>query len=49
VNHPNLQDPFFPAGNDVFRQEVLDLPGLKGMQVQDPVDGQFQGFWIVRG
>jgi hypothetical protein len=48
VNHPNLKDPFFPAGGDVVGQEVFHLFGLEGMQVQDPVDGKFQGFGLVR-
>ena len=43
VYHPNLEDPFFPAGGDVVRQQVFDFPGLKGVQVQDSVDGKFQG------
>jgi len=46
VYHPDLEDPFSPAGGDVIRQEVFDFTGLKGMQVQNSVDGEFQGFGL---
>jgi hypothetical protein len=47
VNHPNLQNPFFPAGGDVVGQEVFHLFGLEGVKVQDPVNGKFQGLSLV--
>jgi hypothetical protein len=49
VYHPDLEDPFFPAGGDVVRQEVFDFPGPKGVQVQDSVDREFQRLKLIDG
>ena len=48
VNDADLQKAALPAFVEVRRDKAADFPGLKSVQVQDPIDGQIHGrrFWI---
>jgi hypothetical protein len=40
MNDANLPYALIPAGPKVFGNQVLDLPRVEGVQVQDPVYGE---------
>jgi hypothetical protein len=41
VDDADLKDAAPLAFHEIFRDQVLDLPGMKGVEVQNPVDREF--------
>jgi len=47
VDDAHGQDSLFAAESQIIGQQTGDFPGLKGMQIQDTVDGYFNGFHAI--
>jgi len=49
VNDAYLEDSPFPTGIKVVNHHLFYLAGVKGMQIQGAVNGEFNGLWINHG
>ncbi len=50
VNNPDLQDFSVSAFFEVVGQQCPDIPGRKGMQIQDAINREYYGVpWVIHG
>jgi len=45
VDDPYLKDAFLPAFMKIFRQQILHFAGLKGVEIDNPVNREIN--WLI--
>jgi len=47
VDDPYLKDALIPACMKIFRQQILHFAGLKGMEIDNPVNREINGIILI--